>query len=151
MNYEDLMQKLDEYRDYFWDVIDKVQNFLKFGVLALILYGLILVVFVDDLETVDTFEDGVEIINDTIEDNKDEYLDICYTMGSNEWNNYTLAKKDEVWHRKDMIIVNASSSLSISIGKNKSISLDEQSRLLEYLYSEWDKINAECDKLIGFN
>ena len=156
MNYEDLMQKLDEYRDYFWDVLDKVQNFLKY-----IWVGVLLLLYISfkscggdtysggELTLVDNFDDGIEIIDNFVEDNIEEYLDLC-RITQEEYNNWTNAKQSRMREKKSSLR-NQFMGLDSYLRFNESLSRDEQNRISDYLFTQVDKIYAECDKLMGFN
>ena len=156
MNYEDLMQKLDEYRDYVLDVLNNNQNFLKY-----IWVGVFLLLYIsfkscggdtypgDEIMLVDNFDDGIEIIDNLVEDNIEEHLDLC-RITQEEYNNWTNAKQMRMKSKKSSLR-NQIMGLNTSLLLNESLSRDEQNRILDYLFTQVDKIDAECDKLIGFN
>jgi len=156
MNYEDLMQKLDEYRDYVLDVLNNNQNFLKY-----IWVGVLLLLYISfkscggdtysggELTLVDNFDDGIEIIDNFVEDNIEEYLDLC-RITQEEYNNWTNAKQSRMRNKKTFLR-NKIMGLNTSLRFNESLSRDEQNRISDYLFTQVDKIDAECDKLMGFN
>ena len=98
---------------------------------------------------VDNFDDGIEIIDNLVEDNIEEHLDLC-RITQEEYNNWTNAKQSRMRNKKTFLR-NKIMGLNTSLRFNESLSRDEQNRISDYLFTQVDKIDAECDKLMGFN